>query len=433
MSQYDGYILTAIDNRAEWTEVLGEAHGGTGVNVADTLARLNWYINSSTGSNSNTGDIGAPLATFSEFQRRMRGQILRDEYTVYITGNQDSLPILFDIGAGGYLDIIFSVTTGSSYTINAFTPANPASTSEVEKIQTVSAGTAAGLIGKRIRFTSGPATNCTAWATRALSGYDDRTFELTKPYSFTKANGTWLQAVPSATNTFVEETLPIVSSMSVNIRRADGYGFCFAIRNAQFGTLSNPIQDPRFETEGWGSSVGCAWYCSGFQTDSYHVSDGFLQGSVVRGLATPIDKARFIACYLKGTFLLSDVVIWNSLFKHGSVAIESGEVHFIGLVGIMIEVADAITDACWFFSAASRLIVNTNGEPDGFLLIHNATAYGFKLPAGATICYTVKPLVVNSAAYALVGEYVVSTNANIPHIDTATNAAFISGQLGSIG
>ncbi len=415
------------------TGILGLANGGTNVDVVATLARTEWYIDAAAGNDANTGAIGSPLATFAEFQRRMRGQILTAEYTVYVTGGQDHLTVDFDIGDGGWIDIIFAPTVGPSYTIAAFTAANPASTTEVEKIQTVAAGTAAGLIGKRIRFTSGPASNCTAWATRALSGYDDRTFELTKPYSFTKANGTWLQATPAAPNTFVEETLPVVGDLSVHIRRHGGQGFCFAIRNAQFGTSGSPVQDPIFALEGWGYTVGCAWYANGFQTDGYHVSDAFKQGGTIRGLATPIDKARFIGCYFYGNQNLSDVVILNSLFKHGAVGIEAGEVHLLGLVGIMCEVADAVAAALWIFNGACRLVVNTNGEPDGYLLIHNATAYGIKMPAGAQLDYTVKPIVVNSGAYALVGEYVVATSADVPHVDPATAAAFVAGQLGSIG
>jgi hypothetical protein len=403
--------------------------------VANTWStQTTWYINSSTGSDSNTGSIDSPLASFSEFQKRLRGTILRTLYRVYITGNLDEMPVDFDIGQGGYLDIVFTVTTGATYTVATYTAANPASTLEVDKIETVEAASAAGLIGKRLRMTSGPASNLTFWATRALSGYGDDWFEMTKPVAWTYGF-LWSKANPVAGNTFVVETLPIVASASFHIRRHAGQGFCFSVRNAQFGTLASPIQDPIFSVEGWGYSVSCAWYTNGFQTDGYHVGDGFLKGSVIRGLATPIDKARFICCYLNGNYLLSDVVIWDSLFKHGFVGIESGEVHFIGLVGIMCEVADAIQDACFVYSSACRLLISTNGEPDGYCLIMNQTRYGFNIPPGAVVNYATKPVVLvgGAAKFALVGATARDAAVDVPYIEPASNAAIIAGMNGALG
>lgn len=392
-----------------------------------------WFIDAANGNDRNIGSSAAPLASFRQFQQRMRGVILEGLYTINIIGGLTELPIDFDIGATGYLDIVFFPTVSlGPYTINTFTPANPGGTAEIEKIQTVELATAAGLVNKRIRFLNGPATNCSAWVTEALVGYDDHTFQMTKPASFQR-NQVWMDAVPVNGNTFVAETLPIVDSMSVHIRRHAGQGFCFAIRNCQFGTQLAPIQDPIFSVEGWGSTVGCAWWVNGFATDGYHVSDGFLKGSVTRGLATPIDKGRFIYTFFSGTHALSDVVIWNSVFKHGQVVIESGEVHFVALVAIMIRPADIIDDAVFGFSAACRLIINTNGQPDGATLIQGQTRYGFNVPAGMVVAYSVQPIVAVSTAWALVGTTVRAAAANIPYIEPATNAAIIQGVSGSLG
>lgn len=394
-----------------------------------------WYVDQAAGDDRNDGAAAlSPLASVREIVRRLRGVELRAVYTINVTGDLDDLPVDFDVGDGGFVDIVFAFTAGATvYVVNAYTAANPAGTAEVDKIQTVAAGTAAGLVDKRIRFTSGPATALTAYATRALAGYDDRTFEMTMPYGW--VGGTWVTATPANGNTFVVDTLPVVSHVSVHIRRRGGQGFCFAVRNAQFGTLANPIQDPIFSVEGWGISVGCAWYASGFQTDGYHISDAWRGGSVIRGTEPPVDKARFIGCYMKGNFLLSNVLIWNSLFKHGHVGVEQGAVHFIGLVGVMIEVADAIQDAVWLFDASCRLIINTNGMPTGYTLILNQTRYAFDVPPGAVVAYTAKPICSTGggAHWARVGSTVRTLATDVPYIEPASNAAVIAGMLGSIG
>ena len=398
-------------------------------------SQLTWYVNVSTGNDNNTGAVGAPLATFGEFQRRFRGTILNADYMVNITGDQAELPVDFDIGPNGYLDIVFAFTSGASYTVAAFTDGNPNNTALADLLQTVELGSSVQLIGQRIRFTTGPASNCTAWPAFAVTGFDDHTFELPQAFSFTKANGTWLAADPAAGNTFVIDTLPVVSKASFHIRRQGGQGFCFAVRNAQFGTLASPIQDPIFSVEGWGYSTGCSWYTNGFQTDGYHVSDGFLKGSVIRGLATPIDKARFIGCYGKGNFLLSDLVWWDSIVAHGAIVHEAGELHLIGLSAVLNDVGDAVGNTLFVYNNTCRTTISTNGEPNGFFLIRYPATYGINVPPGAVLAYTVKPVIVlpGGANYALLGATVLAAAANIPAIEAASNAAIVAGMNGDIG
>lgn len=399
-------------------------------------SRLTWYVNATTGNDNNLGDAPTrALETFGEFQRRMRGTILIASYTVNITGDQAELPVDFDIGTGGFLDIVFAFTSGAPYTVAAFTDGNPNNTALADLLQTTELASSVDVVGKRIHFTTGAASNCTAWPAFAVTGFDDHTFELPQSFSFTKANGTWIPADPAPGDLFVVDTLPVVAKASFHIRRQSGQGFCFSVRNAQFGTLAAPIQDPIFSVEGWGYSVGCAWCTNGFQTSGYHVSDGFLKGSVIRGLSSPIDQARFIGCYGKGTFLFSDLVWWDSIVAHGSISCEAGELHLIGLSAVLNDVADAVANTLFVFNATCRTTISTNGEPNGFFLIRYPATYGINVPPGAVLAYTVKPVIVlpGGANYALLGATVLATAANIPAVEAASLTGIVAGMNGDLG
>lgn len=398
------------------------------------LAQKNWYVNSLTGSDTALGDAAHPLATFSEFQRRMRGQVLDDVYTVNITGDLAELPVDFDIGANGWLDIVFAVkATSAPYHVGAFTAGSPFITGMVDMLQTTELGSAATVVGKRMRFITGAANQCTSWAAFSLAPYvDDHSWEMTRTVSFTKANGTWVFANPAPGDQFVVDTLPVVSAMSVHIRRRGGQGFCFAIRNAQFGTQAQPLQDPIFSVEGWGYTVGCMWWTVALQTDGYHVSDGGQEGSTIRGLAAPVDKARFLACYWKGNVNASDIVWWHSILAHGALAAEAGELHVIGMCGILNDVGDGVVNGLAAFNSSSKLTVSTDGFPAGYLLILFCTN-GINIPPGCLSAYVLPAVSSTCTRYAMIGATPIATSAGVPFIEPASSAGLVVGMLGDVG
>lgn len=171
-----------------------------------------WYVDTSTGSDSAAGTVGAPLATVNEIARRLGTSRLTAAMTVQLTGNMvagDNPVFRFRVEPG----ITFTLTgvptviyTGAvtSYAAAAASPST--GDDQLEDTSVPTSFTASGMLANGVLFqrTSGGAAE---WY--AAKDLGTKILRVSRPMN----TGTFTEVALSAGQTYTASTLPSVNEM----------------------------------------------------------------------------------------------------------------------------------------------------------------------------------------------------------------------------
>jgi hypothetical protein len=179
---------------------------------------------SPTGNDEADGSSLTPLATLDEWVRRLASSELNTTYLVQFTG---PLPngIVTDLNLGPdgrvFFDLQPAATVELTRTVAAYTAPND--TTEWALVQTVEADDLAGEVGRRIRFTNGPAQNAVAYITESdPGGAGVNVIRIGVPIyqdGSASENPEGVNLVPLAGNTFVIETLAEIGCVTVRAQK----------------------------------------------------------------------------------------------------------------------------------------------------------------------------------------------------------------------
>lgn len=165
-----------------------------------------WSVDSENGNDANPGTAARPLKSIPEFNRRIGGGIISEPIEVLIFGSHIDEPVQFfgQFTRNGTMAVRgMSATILTTQTITGFTANNPAG-GEARTI-TVTGFDWTPYIGKRIRFTDGPAVGAVCWI-----AIDDPASAGTDTVRVTPVGNTLVDF--STTITFVD---PVVSNTFV--------------------------------------------------------------------------------------------------------------------------------------------------------------------------------------------------------------------------
>jgi hypothetical protein len=184
-----------------------------------------WTIDPDTGSDD--AEDGGTLATMRELMRRLRGQRI-DQYTLVSLPvglpDEDVVVSGFDVGTDGFFHIKGSPTALQTGTVTAKTDVTPATDTPADITDSALSadwGTL-GLIGRRIRITSGARENASTWllkdltAKRAMVGYWCPAVFTTPPLGF------FVPVNVQIGDPYVVESLPTLKSLRCEVDVATG-------------------------------------------------------------------------------------------------------------------------------------------------------------------------------------------------------------------
>lgn len=207
---------------------------------ARALAQATWYVSFLTGDNGATGLVGAPVKTVAEIIRRW-GSKSPNLTTATVTIN------IIDHDTSDNIDLVFlnqisctitiqpvTTTVLQSGTLTATRPAVQSTNTPPGITDTAISG-GVWPIGKRIKYTSGPALNAYAWTLKDEGG------QVARVTNAADASSTVLQ--PVAGNTYNIETLTDlwVSTLSLNGVKTTGQNLLVNNFNLRSSTGANLV------------------------------------------------------------------------------------------------------------------------------------------------------------------------------------------------
>jgi hypothetical protein len=228
------------------TTIVGSLYGNgvwvqlPGTSSAGVMSQLTWFIDSVNGNDANSGQTAATaLKTDAERQRRMGTtpfwnagayhlRYLNDvgvNDTVVLAGTRASNSQIFVHGSA--VDHQGKATLFSG-TIDLLTAQNPATNTPWQITSNAIPVTwvASGLIGQRLRLTSGAATGAISFPIKDLAAKKARFCEFRGAVSYVvPVNPSQLiaTATPALTNTFVVESLVAIPTLLITLQAADNF------------------------------------------------------------------------------------------------------------------------------------------------------------------------------------------------------------------
>jgi hypothetical protein len=283
-------------------------------------AQADWFVDSATGSDTNTGLVGFPLASTEEVSRRLcpggaRCTFTNATTTIHLAaGSYTKLDLNVtwpaSMGAfGGVLIIIGAVTSTAAITLAVVTTANPAT--NVRGEITTLAG--AFVAQKRIRVTSGAQIASLAWSS-GLNGSALDTFV-----------GPWLnfntnsQTPPLAASTVVVDTFAVTIA-NLNVTTSGNYGF-WQCQDCALVRVSSLTLDTSSFTSG---AAGYLWGCSFTAAGTSFIQS--IGGSI-----------SLYSCFLKNVTLSGSIELRGNTFN--------GTVWFAGTCNISFPVPNILDAA----------------------------------------------------------------------------------------
>jgi hypothetical protein len=215
----------------------------------------------------DNGDDDAPdggtLATMAELMRRLRGQRI-EQYTLVSLPNglpdEDTVVSGFDVGPDGFMHFKGAVTTLQTGTVTAKTDVAPATNTPADITDSALSADwgALGLIGDRIRITSGARENAATWLLKDLTGkramvgyWYPATFTAPPLGNFSPVNA-------QIGDPYAVESLPVIRSLRCEVDVATGVaGIGRAIRVLfEDLSISSPPGNGRINTVSCNTSDG---------------------------------------------------------------------------------------------------------------------------------------------------------------------------------
>jgi len=197
----------------------GQAYAPLGLDIAASQ-QPDWYISPSTGSDDNDGATpGTALATHAELMRRLGSAPIDWEITVHITENLDEdLYIDLTFERDGYIHYVGTATTIASGSLTNVVDTNGAvnQPGEITDSGLPNDWGPLGLVGKRIRTTSGSNPGSISWIAKDLGSKQARVGEWTVVTYSTPMNYVLPNTV-LAGDAYVVEDLPTVKSIYITV------------------------------------------------------------------------------------------------------------------------------------------------------------------------------------------------------------------------
>jgi hypothetical protein len=388
-----------------------------------------WTVNPSTGDDD--APDGGTLATMRELMRRLRGQRV-EQYTLVNLPiglpAEDAVVSGFDVGTAGFLHFKGTATALQTGTVTAKTDVTPATNTPADITDSALSadwGTL-GLIGQRIRMTSGAQTGAISWLLKDLTVKRARVgtwylsaFANPMPQFFTAGN-------IGIGDGYAVETLPAIKSLAVDIscsdlkasgKRSTRVLFEDLLINTPAGIGANSIASSTGEGIGF---LNCELAGNGIiPVRGGTVAWGCLFGALNIPFGTAAAGLTALGCAVRagpvsisGTAFITDCVLSDCTY----VELFEGRVQLFN-TGVIDCALDGL--AVWPGGTAqvwSQLWGAGNG------------GYGLKVYSGGTITpYTgVLALVTitGSSGDTIVGA-TPRTHAQLPYIDPTTNAMIV--------
>jgi hypothetical protein len=208
----DGITVVAAIGGGRWERLVPTT-------ARDWLVQATWYVDPTLGDDENPGTQLLPIQTFDEFERRVSIGKIGVDMTVNVVEGASITRVDLEVDTGGtqVLNIQGAGTTVITDDIGTFTPL-----SHVTPSATQITGTAildfTPYIGARCRVTSGAATGAIFWvASVNPGGAGVGTARISIP-----ASSAAVAVVLAPGDTFVVETLPIITDLYVRVHSGPG-------------------------------------------------------------------------------------------------------------------------------------------------------------------------------------------------------------------
>lgn len=241
-----------------------------------------WYLNGSTGNDSNSGtSAGSPLRTWEGLQAKWTyGGKLQQATTVTLQTSMPAANLIVDMN-GFDLSIVGTVTAQRSGTITALTARNRAfnTRSQITDSALPLANSWTADIDKRVQFTSGPAANAFTWVSADNGG---KTATIYEPGLID--GDTVSQVDPAVGNSYAVQTLSQVPSFDFSKVTGTTSGvlrfFDIQFTDATYisSTVLCEFNGCRFDTQLFSSAIGgaCQFNACHFTCDTY-IGSGFVR------------------------------------------------------------------------------------------------------------------------------------------------------------
>jgi hypothetical protein len=225
-------IVASLYGNGVWVRL--DANSTAGV------SQLNWFIDPVNGSDSNNGQTAATaLKTDAERQRRVGPTPFWNAGAYHIRYLNDvplnDVVVLAGVRApnsqiflhGSQVDHQGKATLFSG-TIDLLTAQNPATNTPyaITANALPVSWSASGLIGQRVRMTSGAATGAISFPIKQLAGKQARFCDFRAFVNYTvpvNPNGFAVNATPALTDAFLVESLVVIPTLLVTVQAADNF------------------------------------------------------------------------------------------------------------------------------------------------------------------------------------------------------------------
>jgi len=150
------------------------ALGGVGrwirMNIANTVwqAKTAWYWHPTLGDDTNTGDIGFPVKTHAEIDRRCGNGTVISDTTIHLLANTTEVPVIHRLGGGGNLYYTSTPTVIASGTVTSTVAENKAANTQLSITDSGMSGSWTPFVGQPVRFFSGATPVGTAYVAKDL-------------------------------------------------------------------------------------------------------------------------------------------------------------------------------------------------------------------------------------------------------------------------
>lgn len=395
----------------------------------ESLTQPAWYVNSVTGSDTNSGAAaGTALQTLAELYRRTQGRVFTADSTVYLSGDfsDQTLALSAYVTMGVQIIVRGEVRTDATGTVSAMTSYD-GSTSTAALLNDGGATAYAAHVGKFARVTSGAAINCSAPVLKAVAAGQFR------PGLFQSFDYVTLDPAPGDTFA-IEELITKVGCIQVEIRGASPDWSVFdprlLIRDLDVSPAANHVGDIYLGDDWSGSStllyrvrfsgggVGNIWISSGGGSTlaTLNASDCYLTIANCTisfwGFAS-MGGVQFDSCLVAIPYdmlLLQGAGAW---FYGSDVDGDGG----IGCMDIGAPSGAGIT-----VSSGAHLSVST--VTSYIWSTGNLCAYGIRVGSGSMVAYGVKPTATGGTSDTLVGGTPKAYGA-IPYFEVANGAGIV--------
>lgn len=242
----EGMLAYVDTQRAIWIFRLGSEETVDGASIIDGIdgqwfrlpiphpswaTEADWYVDPAAGDDENDGlTTDTALATVAEVTRRINGQTLQQQTTIWLMGDCAEHPIIkvhqseTEPGARvllrGHSSAWTTVRTGS---ITSFTDLVRTAPSEAMIVTDTSIDDWTNYLGFRVRLTSGAGAGACFFPVKRISATQARctpanTFDPTSALFYAG------RTIPTVGNTYVIERLPGIYGMTVEVTRASHSG-----------------------------------------------------------------------------------------------------------------------------------------------------------------------------------------------------------------